>query len=142
MSSKQAIQSDNAPAPIGPYSQAVKVGDTMYLSGQVPLDPATGELVDGDIDAMARRIFDNLAAVMAAAGGSLADIVKLTIYIVDGSLADIVKLTIYLVDLNDFAKVNAVMAEYFQEPYPSRATVAIAGLPKGAPVEVEAIAHL
>jgi reactive intermediate/imine deaminase len=127
MSSKQAIQSDNAPAPIGPYSQAVKVGDTMYLSGQVPLDPATGELVDGDIDAMARRIFDNLAAVMAAAGGSLADIVKLTIY---------------LVDLNDFAKVNAVMAEYFQEPYPSRATVAIAGLPKGAPVEVEAIAHL
>jgi len=126
MSSKQAIQSDNAPAPIGPYSQAVKVGDTMYLSGQVPLDPATGELIDGDIDAMARRIFDNLAAVMAAAGGSLADIVKLTIY---------------LVDLNDFAKVNAVMAEYFQEPYPSRATVAIAGLPKGAPVEVEAIAH-
>jgi len=127
MSSKQAIQSDNAPAPIGPYSQAVKVGDTMYLSGQVPLDPATGELVDGDIDAMARRILNNLAAVMAAAGGSLADIVKLTIY---------------LVDLNDFAKVNAVMAEYFQEPYPSRATVAIAGLPKGAPVEVEAIAHL
>ena len=127
MSSKQAIQSDNAPAPIGPYSQAVKVGDTMYLSGQVPLDPATGELIDGDIDAMARRIFDNLAAVMAAAGGSLADIVKLTIY---------------LVDLNDFAKVNAVMAEYFQEPYPSRATVAIAGLPKSAPVEVEAIAHL
>ncbi len=127
MSSKQAIQSDNAPAPIGPYSQAVKVGDTMYLSGQVPLDPATGELIDGDIDAMARRIFDNLAAVMAAAGGSLGDIVKLTIY---------------LVDLNDFAKVNAVMAEYFQEPYPSRATVAIAGLPKGAPVEVEAIAHL
>jgi len=127
MSSKQAIQSDNAPAPIGPYSQAVKVGDTMYLSGQVPLDPATGELIDGDIDAMARRIFDNLAAVIAAAGGSLADIVKLTIY---------------LVDLNDFAKVNAVMAEYFQEPYPSRATVAIAGLPKGAPVEVEAIAHL
>ncbi len=127
MSSKQAIQSDNAPAPIGPYSQAVKVGDTMYLSGQVPLDPARGELIDGDIDAMARRIFDNLAAVMAAAGGSLADIVKLTIY---------------LVDLNDFAKVNAVMAEYFQEPYPSRATVAIAGLPKGAPVEVEAIAHL
>ena len=127
MSSKQAIQSDNAPAPIGPYSQAVKVGDTMYLSGQVPLDPATGELIDGDIDAMARRIFDNLAAVMAAAGGSLADIVKLTIY---------------LVDLNDFAKVNAVMAEYFQEPYPSRATVAIAGLPKGAPVEGEAIAHL
>ena len=98
----------------------------MYLSGQVPLDPVTGELIDGDIDAMARRIFDNLAAVMAAAGGSLADIVKLTIY---------------LVDLNDFAKVNAVMAEYFQEPYPSRATVAIAGLPKGAPVEVEAIAH-
>ena len=126
MSSKQAIKSDNAPAPIGPYSQAVKVGDTMYLSGQVPLDPATSELIDGDIDAMARRIFDNLAAVMAAAGGSLADIVKLTIY---------------LVDLNDFAKVNAVMAEYFQEPYPSRATVAIAGLPKGAPVEVEAIAH-
>ena len=126
MSSKQAIQSDNAPAPIGPYSQAVKVGDTMYLSGQVPLDPVTGELIDGDIDAMARRIFDNLAAVMAAAGGSLADIVKLTIY---------------LVDLNDFAKVKAVMAEYFQEPYPSRATVAIAGLPKGAPVEVEAIAH-
>lgn len=126
MSSKQAIQSDQAPAPIGPYSQAVKVGDTMYLSGQVPLDPATSELIDGDIDAMARRIFDNLAAVMAAAGGSLADIVKLTIY---------------LVDLNDFAKVNAVMAEYFDEPYPSRATVAIAGLPKGAPVEVEAIAH-
>ena len=91
------------------------------------LDPATGELIDGDIDAMSRRIFESLSAVMQTAGGSLANVVKLTIY---------------LVDLNDFAAVNAVMAEYFDAPYPSRATVAIAALPKGSPVEVEAIAHL
>ena len=126
-SNKEAIQTDQAPAPIGPYSQAGKVGETIYLSGQIPLDPATGELIDGDIDAMSRRIFESLSAVMQTAGGSLANVVKLTIY---------------LVDLNDFAAVNAVMAEYFDAPYPSRATVAIAALPKGSPVEVEAIAHL
>ncbi|MBL6918745.1 MAG: RidA family protein, partial [Gammaproteobacteria bacterium] len=83
MSNKQAIQTDQAPAPIGPYSQAVKVGETIYLSGQIPLDPATGELIDGDIDAMSRRIFESLSAVMQTAGGSLANVVKLTIYLID-----------------------------------------------------------
>ncbi|HCX88255.1 MAG TPA: reactive intermediate/imine deaminase [Gammaproteobacteria bacterium] len=127
MTANQPIHSDQAPDAIGPYSQAVRVDDTVYLSGQIPLDPATMELVSGDIEAQTRRVFDNLAAVMHSAGGTFGNIVKLTIY---------------LVDLEQFARVNAVMAEYFQAPFPSRATVAVAALPKGAPVEVEAIAHL
>ena len=127
MTAHQPIHSNEAPNAIGPYSQAVRVGDTVYLSGQIPLDPQTMELVEGDIGARARRVFDNLTAVMQEAGGSLSDIVKLTIY---------------LVDLEQFGQVNEVMAEYFDAPFPSRATVAVAALPKGAPIEVEAIAHL
>ena len=126
MTAHQPIHSNEAPNAIGPYSQAVLVGDTVYLSGQIPLDPQTMELVEGDIGARARRVFDNLAAVMQEAGGSLSDIVKLTIY---------------LVDLEQFGQVNEVMAEYFDAPFPSRATVAVAALPKGAPIEVEAVAH-
>ena len=127
MTAHQPIHSNEAPNAIGPYSQAVRVGDTVYLSGQIPLDPQTMELVEGDIGARARRVFDNLAAVMQEAGGSLSAIVKLTIY---------------LVDLEQFGQVNEVMAEYFDAPFPSRATVAVAALPKGAPIEVEAVAHL
>ena len=127
MTAHQPIHSNEAPNAIGPYSQAVRVGDTVYLSGQIPLDPQTMELVEGDIEARARRVFDNLTAVMQEAGGSLSHIVKLTIY---------------LVDLEQFGQVNEVMAEYFDAPFPSRATVAVAALPKGAPIEVEAVAHL
>ena len=127
MTAHQPIHSNEAPNAIGPYSQAVRVGDTVYLSCQIPLDPQTMELVEGDIGARARRVFDNLAAVMQEA---------------NGSLSDIVKLTIYLVDLEQFGQVNEVMAEYFDAPFPSRATVAVAALPKGAPIEVEAVAHL
>lgn len=127
MTAHQPIHSNEAPNAIGPYSQAVRVGDTVYLSGQIPLDPQTMEVVEGDIGARARRVFDNLAAVMQEAGGSLSDIVKLTIY---------------LVDLEQFGQVNEVMAEYFDAPFPSRATVAVAALPKGAPIEVEGVAHL
>ena len=127
MTAHQPIHSNEAPNAIGPYSQAVRVGDTVYLSGQIPLDPQTMELVEGDIGARARRVFDNLSAVMQEAGGSLSDIVKLTIY---------------LVDLEQFGQVNEVMAEYFDAPFPSRATVAVAALPKGAPIEVEGVAHL
>ena len=127
MTAHQPIHSNEAPNAIGPYSQAVRVGDTVYLSGQIPLDPQTMEVVEGDIGARARRVFDNLSAVMQEAGGSLSDIVKLTIY---------------LLDLEQFGQVNEVMAEYFDAPFPSRATVAVAALPKGAPIEVEAVAHL
>ena len=127
MTAHQLIHSNEAPNAIGPYSQAVRVGDIVYLSGQIPLDPQTMEVVEGDIGARARRVFDNLAAVMQEAGGSLSDIVKLTIY---------------LVDLEQFGQVNEVMAEYFDAPFPSRATVAVAALPKGAPIEVEGVAHL
>ena len=127
MTAHQPIHSNEAPNAIGPYSQAVRVCDTVYLSGHIPLDPQTMELVEGAIGARARRVFDNLAAVMQEAGGSLSDIVKLTIY---------------LVDLEQFGQVNEVMAEYFDAPFPSRATVAVAALPKGAPIEVEAVAHL
>lgn len=127
MTAHQPIHSNEAPNAIGPYSQAVRVGDIVYLSGQIPLDPQTMEVVEGDIGARARRVFDNLSAVMQEAGGSLSDIVKLTIY---------------LVDLEQFGQVNEVMAEYFDAPFPSRATVAVAALPKGAPIEVEGVAHL
>jgi reactive intermediate/imine deaminase len=124
---RQIVHTDRAPKAIGPYSQAVRVGQIVYLSGQIPLDPATGELVAGDIEVEARRAFDNLEAVAEAAGGSLANAVKVTIF---------------LTDLANFAKVNEVMATYFGEPYPARATVGVAQLPRGARVEVECILHL
>lgn len=122
--SRQIIHTELAPAAIGPYSQAVRAGATVYLSGQIPLDPATGLLVEGDIAAQARRAFDNLKAVCAAA---------------DGSLDEIVRLGLYLTDLGDFAAVNAVMGEYFKAPYPARSTVEVAGLPRGAAFEVDAV---
>ena len=121
---RQPITTDDAPAAIGTYSQAVRVGPTVYLSGQIPLDPVTMQLVDGPIERQIRRVFDNLRAVAQAAGGELADIVKLTVY---------------LTDLAHFPDVNAVMAEYFAEPYPARAAIGVASLPRGAGVEVDAI---
>ncbi len=119
-----AISTSQAPAAIGPYSQAVRRGNMVFLSGQIPLDPATGTLVEGDIAAQSRRVFDNLKAVCEAAGGSLDDVVRIGIY---------------LVDLGDFAAVNAVMADYFTAPYPARSTIEVSGLPRGAQVEVDAI---
>jgi reactive intermediate/imine deaminase len=121
---RQAIHSEQAPAAIGPYSQAVRSGGMVFLSGQIPLDPATGDLVDGDIATQTRRVFENLKAVCAAA---------------DASLADVVRVGIYLTDLSNFAAVNAVMAEYFTTPYPARSTIEVSGLPKGAQVEVDAV---
>ena len=121
------IHTDKAPQAIGTYSQAVKCGNTVYLSGQIPLDPATMELVDGDMAAQIRRVFDNLTAVAEAAGGSLADIAKLNIF---------------LPDLGHFALVNEIMAEYFSEPYPARAAVGVASLPKGSQVEMDAVMEL
>jgi reactive intermediate/imine deaminase len=121
---RKTIHTDLAPQAIGTYSQAVRCGDTVYLSGQIPLLPQTMELVDGGMEAQIRRVFDNLAAVAAAAGGGLADVVKLNIY---------------LVDLGQFALVNQVMADYFQEPYPARAAVGVAALPRGAQVEMDAV---
>lgn len=118
------IHSDQAPAAIGPYSQAVRAGDTVYLSGQIPVDPATGELVAGDIEAQARQAFANLKAICEQAGGSLDDVVRAGLY---------------LTDLGQFAKVNAVMAEYFQTPYPARSTIEVPALPKGAQFEVDAV---
>jgi reactive intermediate/imine deaminase len=122
--SRKIIHTDKAPAAIGPYSQAVRVGDTVYLSGQIPLDPATGLLVEGDISVQARRAFDNLKAVCEAAGGSLSDVARLGLY---------------LTDLDNFAAVNAVMSEYFQAPYPARSTIEVSGLPRGAGFEVDAV---
>jgi len=121
--SKQAIQTAAAPAAIGPYSQAIRAGDTVYLSGQIGLEPASGTLREG-VDNQARQVFSNLKAVAEAAGGSLDDIVKLTVL---------------LADLGDFAKVNEIMTAYFKPPYPARATYQVAGLPRGARIEVEAI---
>lgn len=120
---RTTISTDRAPAAIGTYSQAVKVGNTVYLSGQLPLDPATKELATGT-EAQIRRVFDNLSAVAEAAGGSLAKVVKLTIF---------------LNDLSHFPLVNQIMAEYFQEPYPARATLGVAALPRGAAVEMDAV---
>lgn len=122
--SRTAIHSEFAPKAIGPYSQAVRIGDTVYFSGQVPLDPANGELVQGDIATQTRRVFDNLEAVCKAAGGSFDDIARVGIY---------------LIDLKDFAEVNAVMAEYFTAPYPARSTIEVKGLPRGAQVEIDAV---
>lgn len=124
MSNKSIIQTDSAPEAIGTYSQAVKAGDTVYLSGQIPLDPETMEVVSGDFADKTRRVFENLKAVCEAAGGRLQDIVKLNIY---------------MTDLANFATVNEVMATYFQEPYPARAAIGVAALPKGVPVEMDAV---
>ena len=122
--SRQPIHSDHAPAAIGPYSQAIRAGNTVYLSGQTPIDPATGALVEGDIEAQARRAFDNLKAVCEAAGGSFDDIVRVGLY---------------LTDLGQFAAVNAVMAEYFAQPYPARSTLGVSALPKASAFEVDAV---
>ena len=124
---RKTIQTDNAPQAIGTYSQAVRTGNTVYLSGQIPLVPDTMELVSGDMEAQIRRVFDNLAAVAEAAGGSLADVVKLNVF---------------LTDLGHFTLVNEIMAEYFREPYPARAAVGVAALPKGAQVEMDAVMEL
>lgn len=121
---KQPIHTKDAPAAIGPYSQAIRAGNTVYLSGQIPLVPATMELVSGDLRAEIRQVFENLAAVAAASGGSLADAVRVTVY---------------LTDLKNFALVNEIMAEYFAEPYPARAAIGVAALPRGANVEVDGI---
>lgn len=122
--SRKIISTDRAPAAIGTYSQAVKVDSTVYLSGQIPLDPVSMTLVEGDMATQIRRVFDNLAAVAEAAGGSLADVVKLNVF---------------LTDLGNFPIVNEVMATYFKEPYPARAAVGVAALPKGAAVEMDAV---
>jgi len=121
---RKVIQTDSAPQAIGTYSQAVQVGEVVYLSGQIPLDPATMELVQGNMESQIRRVFDNLAAVAQAAGGSLGDIAKLNIF---------------LTDLGHFPLVNQVMAEYFKAPYPARAAIGVAALPKGANVEMDAV---
>lgn len=124
---KAAIHTDKAPAAIGTYSQAIDANGLVFLSGQIPLDPATMEIVHGDFEARARRVFDNLAAVAEAAGGTLDDVVKLTVF---------------LTDLGNFATVNAVMEDYFKEPFPARAAVGVASLPKGVDVEADAILAL
>ncbi len=122
--SKTIIQTDNAPQAIGTYSQAVKVDNTVYISGQIPLDPATMEVVEGGIEAEITRVFDNLQAVAEASGGSLVNVVKLNIF---------------LVDLGNFPTVNEIMARYFMEPYPARAAIGVAALPKGVGVEMDAV---
>jgi reactive intermediate/imine deaminase len=125
--SRQSIHTERAPQAIGPYSQAVRAGDTVYLSGQVPFDPATMQLVSGDIEVQVRRVFENLKAVAEAAGGSLAQAVKVNIF---------------LTDLGNFAKVNEIMALYCEKPYPARSTIGVAQLPRGAQVEIECVLHL
>jgi reactive intermediate/imine deaminase len=125
--SRHIIQTNRAPQAIGPYSQAVRAGDTVYLAGQIPLDPETMQLVTGDIEAETRRVFENLKAVAEAAGGSLANAVKVTVF---------------LTDLSHFAKVNDIMATYFHEPYPARAAIGVAQLPRGARVEIECVLYL
>lgn len=121
---KEIIRTDLAPQAIGTYSQAVKVGNTVYLSGQIPLVPETMEMLEGDMEAQIRRVFDNLQAVARAAGGELRDVVKLNVF---------------LTDLTHFPVVNSVMAEYFSQPYPARAAIGVAQLPKGAAVEMDAV---
>ncbi|MCE0732793.1 RidA family protein [Halomonas sp. G15] len=124
MSNKAVINTEKAPAAIGPYSQAIKAGNTVYLSGQIPLDPATMELVSDDFEAQARQVFTNLRSVCEEAAGSLQDIVKLNLY---------------LVDLGQFAVVNAMMEEFFEKPYPARAAIGVKALPKGAQFEAEGV---
>lgn len=123
--SRTIIHSDRAPKAIGPYSQAVRTGNTLYLSGQTPIDPAAGKLVDGDIGAQARQVFENLKAVLAAA---------------DASFDQVVRVGIYLTDLGNFAAVNEVMKQYFREPFPARSTIGVAALPLGAQVEIDMVA--
>ena len=125
--SRKIISTDNAPKAIGPYSQAVQVGRTVYVSGQIPLDPASGELVAGEMEAQIRRSFDNLRAIVEAAGAKLAAVTKLNIY---------------LTDLKHFPLVNQIMAQYFSEPYPARAAVQVVALPKGAQFEVDCVVDL
>jgi len=122
--SKTPVHSDKAPAAIGTYSQAIKTGNLVFLSGQIPLLPATMEIVEGDFEARARQVFENLSAVAEAAGGTLNDVVKLTIF---------------LTDLDNFATVNSVMESYFEQPFPARAAVGVAALPKGVDVEADAV---
>lgn len=124
---RQIISTTDAPAAIGTYSQAFRVGPTVYISGQIPLDPATGQLVSGDIEAEIRRVFDNLDAIAKAAGGSLRHAVRVTVF---------------LTDLAHFAKVNEIMVQYFPQPWPARAALGVSQLPKGARVEVDCILHL
>ena len=124
MAKTSPIRTDQAPAAIGPYSQAIKAGSTVYLSGQIPLDPKTQEIVSDDFSEQAKRVFANIDAVVSAAGGSFADIVKLTVY---------------LVDLGRFAEVNTIMSSYFDEPYPARAAIEVSALPRGAQIEIDAI---
>jgi reactive intermediate/imine deaminase len=124
---KEPISTKNAPAAIGTYSQAIRAGQTVYLSGQIPLDPATMEIVGSEPDAQIHQVFRNLAAVAAAAGGSLSDVVRLSVY---------------LTDLAHFGRVNAIMAEYFAEPYPARAAIGVAALPRNALVEMDAVMYL
>ncbi len=125
--SRSIISTPDAPKAIGTYSQAVRVGNTVYVSGQIPLDPATGSLVDGPIEAQIARAFDNLLAIIAAAGATTAQVVKVTVF---------------LADITHFAKVNEAMAARFKEPYPARSAIGVASLPKGAPFEVECILDL
>jgi 2-iminobutanoate/2-iminopropanoate deaminase len=122
---KHAISSPNAPKAIGPYSPAIRAGQLLFVSGQVPIDPSTGNLVEGGIPNQTRRVLDNIGALLTAAGRSFGDVVRTTVF---------------LADMNDFAEVNAVYAEYFIEPYPARATVQVARLPKDARVEIDVIA--
>ncbi len=124
---RQIISTPDAPQAIGTYSQAVRVGPTVYISGQIPLDPATGTLVSGDIELEIRRVFDNLSAIAKAAGGSLQHAVRVTVY---------------LTDLANFAKVNEIMAQYFPQPWPARAVIGVAQLPRGSRVEIDCILHL
>lgn len=126
-SSRSIISTDQAPKAIGPYSQGVRTGEALYLSGQIPLDPSTGEIVTGDIAAQTRRVFDNIKAVLEAAGASFGDVVRVGIY---------------LTDLGNFAAVNDVMKQYFAEPYPARSTIGVAALPRGAAVEIDVIASI
>ena len=118
------IHTDQAPAAIGTYSQAVRAGNTVYLSGRIPLDPATGEMAKGDVEAQIRRVFENLKAVIGASGGTFSNVVKVNVY---------------LTDLGNFALVNKVMAEYIAQPYPARAAVGVAALPRGAAVEIDCV---
>lgn len=122
--SKVIISTEDAPQAIGTYSQAVKIGHTVYLSGQIPLDPKTMEMVQDDFETEARRVFDNVSAVCKAAGGTIQDMVKVNIF---------------LIDLGHFATVNKIMAEYFEQPYPARAAIQVAALPKGANIEIDGV---
>ncbi len=125
MSNRRIIHSDSAPKAIGPYSQAVQVGNTVYLSGQTPIDPKTGELVEGDISVQAKQVFENLKAVLAAAGLGFGDVARVGIY---------------LTDLGNFVAVNEVMKQYFSEPYPARSTIGVVALPKASQVEIDLVA--